>query len=722
MSRFNSPYNKELNDKIGVLSTSVDAQFAKRANYVTYEMFGAVGGGIIDDSVAIKNTHDYANTNNLPVKAMGKEYNLGNASDIIVQTDVDWNGATFYVDETVNSQASSFLVTSKQASQTIDASTITTAISPTTYKINELANLGKILLVLTDSNVTTYYRLGYGSSEPLKDFCVLNYGNVETPFVRTFSKITSVIAYPIDDKVITLKNAKFITKTISTSSTVSNVRKGIRVQRSSVVIDNVNHDMSSYIESSQSSGFFVVENANRVSLQNMTVVPRLASSGVGTYELQMNTCTNLELVNVKSKDINDNFWGVVGSNYLKNVTILNSYLNRFDCHKFLFGDTVIKDTTIGTKGLTLEGGGSLTLENLKSKSLNVLELRSDVGASWDGNITCRNIEHTPTNDLSSARLFYISHAGNHNFGYECAFGKDFVFVDGYKLNTKQANKRYPILDISYTNVTTPDNPTTDNVYKLAKEFTFKNFNATGTDNGFCVFNINDISKLTAQFTYTYSEEKVFSGDSKMLKIISNCLINIDNVKFNETNFTSGSLFGSIATFGFSSPSDGYTSIRTRIVPEFNITNCKRLRAHVGALPAIINISKSLVYGMYGSNGGVRSTYNVERSDIIPVGSSSVNGGYCFRTNRCATLYNLCKFFKPLIDGTEITGASSASAFKLAYNFFNNLSLGATTFNIYCNFSNCLFAEVNAEALVNNEAVTHDLSGLVDNRFNKAYTA
>lgn len=691
----------------------------EKENYVTYEMFGAKGDGT-DDSVAIQNAHTYANSNNLPIKAKGKAYNLGNANNIIVQTDVDWNGATFQVNETVNSASPSFLVTSKLAAQTINVSTITTPITPTTYKINELSNLGKVLLVLTNSNVSTYYRLGYGTSEALKDFCVLNYGNVETPFVRSFAQITSAIAYPIDEKTITLKNANFITSTISTSDAVTNVRKGIRIQRSNVVVDNVNHNTASYILSSQSSGFYVIENADAVKFRNSTVVPRNTASG-GTYEIQMNTCTNLEFNNIKSLDVNDSFWGVIGANYLKNVSIYNSNLNRFDCHKFLYGNTIIKDTAIGTKGLTLEGGGNLTLENIKSRSLYVLELRADFGASWNGNITCKNIEHTPTDDLTTARLFYVNHASNQDFGFDSYFGSEFVKVDGYKLNTKQASKRFPILDITYADTATPDHPTTNNIYKLAKEFTFKNFTATGTDNGFCVFNFNDITKLTAQSTFTYSEEVVNAIDNKMIKILPNIIVNLDNIAFNDNQFTSGSLFGSISTSGFASIADSYTTVNTRIIPKFNIVNCNKLRAHVGALPAIVNIKDSEVYGMYGNSSGVRSIYKVNNSEIIPTGKASINGGYCFRTNRCATFFNNCNFYKPVIDGIEITGSTNAAALKLAYNFFADMDLGDTSFYIYNNFNNCMFSSISAESLVNNGTVTYSLGNIGDNRYNKAYS-
>ena len=74
--------------------------------YVFYEDFGAKGDGVTDDFVAFKAAHDYANENNLPVKAKeGAIYYLhethvnGVVESIQVRTDVDWTGAEIIIDD-----------------------------------------------------------------------------------------------------------------------------------------------------------------------------------------------------------------------------------------------------------------------------------------------------------------------------------------------------------------------------------------------------------------------------------------------------------------------------------------------------------------------------------------------------------------------------------------------------------------------------------------------
>jgi hypothetical protein len=77
--------------------------FPKDATEVRYSDFGAVGDGVTDDQDAIRLAHTIANARNLPVKAdEGKTYyiNAADATDTInVETDTDWTGASFILDD-----------------------------------------------------------------------------------------------------------------------------------------------------------------------------------------------------------------------------------------------------------------------------------------------------------------------------------------------------------------------------------------------------------------------------------------------------------------------------------------------------------------------------------------------------------------------------------------------------------------------------------------------
>ncbi len=73
--------------------------------YVTYREMGAKGDGVTDDYDAIVATHEYANKNNLRVRAdKGAVYYIGhmdpnNKKGAVIMTDTDWTGATFKIDD-----------------------------------------------------------------------------------------------------------------------------------------------------------------------------------------------------------------------------------------------------------------------------------------------------------------------------------------------------------------------------------------------------------------------------------------------------------------------------------------------------------------------------------------------------------------------------------------------------------------------------------------------
>ena len=74
--------------------------------YVTYEEFGAVGDGVTDDFAAIYKAHEFANENELPVRACDTAtYYIhspvvdGEVRECIVKTDVNWGNASFVIDD-----------------------------------------------------------------------------------------------------------------------------------------------------------------------------------------------------------------------------------------------------------------------------------------------------------------------------------------------------------------------------------------------------------------------------------------------------------------------------------------------------------------------------------------------------------------------------------------------------------------------------------------------
>ena len=105
-------------DKLGDVTFSKSFEKTYPVNVVYYAQFGAVGDGKTEDYQAIYNAHVFANAGGQKVMGDGPSatyYIHAIAKAIPVQTDVDWNGATFHLNdkgsEVHNQRSSIFQIT-----------------------------------------------------------------------------------------------------------------------------------------------------------------------------------------------------------------------------------------------------------------------------------------------------------------------------------------------------------------------------------------------------------------------------------------------------------------------------------------------------------------------------------------------------------------------------------------------------------------------------------
>ena len=60
-----------------------------KISYITYEEFGAIGDGVVDDGDAIKRAHEYANTVKLPIKCeSNKTYYIKNIDKYVLNGEI----------------------------------------------------------------------------------------------------------------------------------------------------------------------------------------------------------------------------------------------------------------------------------------------------------------------------------------------------------------------------------------------------------------------------------------------------------------------------------------------------------------------------------------------------------------------------------------------------------------------------------------------------------
>ena len=408
----------------------------KAIGFVRYSDFGAKGDGNTDDIVAIAATHEIANQHGLLVKAdEGATYYIsGKDRTANIQTDTDFGTAAFVIDDTdVQDRTSSvFKVSSNLKSFSLQG---ITTLKRNQEKIN-VTLPGACLITVTNSNVKHYIRYGLnqnnGSSQT-DIFLVDKNGNVEmeAPIIWDFDQITDVKALPIDEKTLTITGGRFTTIANQAESKYNYHSRNIAIRRSNVIVDGLEHYVIREGDNGAPYGGFInVSDCSYVKVINTIFTGHktyrtIGAAGkpvsMGTYDISLSRSLNISFENCsQTNDIDDGtYWGLMGSNYCKNIILDNCVFSRFDAHKGVANAT-IRNSTLGHMGINAIGMGIFTVENTTVRGRSFINLRSDYGSTWQGEFIIRNCIFVPAGGKeTSASLFSGSNSGQHDFGYTC---------------------------------------------------------------------------------------------------------------------------------------------------------------------------------------------------------------------------------------------------------------------------------------------------------------
>jgi hypothetical protein len=421
----------------------------KSDGLVRYRDFGARGNGKTDDIDAIAATHAFANQHGLMVKADdGATYYIGGKErTAIIQTDTDFGSATFIIDDTdvQNRQAAIFSVSSNLKSfklKSIDR------LSRNQEKI-DISLLGTCLIRVANSDIKHYIRFGLnptkGSSQS-DIFIVDKNGHVDmnAPIVWDFDKITSITALPIDEKILNITGGRFRTVANKEVSKYNYYSRNISIKRSNVLIDGLEHRVTGEGDhGAPYGGFITISNCANVTVRNTILTGHktyrtIGRAGkpvsMGTYDISVSNAINVSFLNCsQTNDINDRtYWGIMGSNYSKNLLFDNCTFSRFDAHKGVANAT-IRNSTLGHMGINAIGSGTFTVENSTIRGRSLINLRSDYGSTWRGEFVIRNCIFIPSGGKStSASLISGSYSGQHDFGYMC-FMPERIIIENLKI-------------------------------------------------------------------------------------------------------------------------------------------------------------------------------------------------------------------------------------------------------------------------------------------------
>ena len=417
---------------------------------VKYSAFGAVGDGVTDDFEAIVAAHEYANERGLKVEAdEGATYYVGShRKSAVILTDVDWCDAHFIIDDSVvkreDSKYSIFSICSEHEPFK--------ATLPDGYSLKRGdKNIGlqfdtKVLIFVENADKRVYIRCGAtlaNSGAAQREVLLVHPdGQIDdsTPVIFDYDKVTDMTVYRVDDAPLLIQGGTFTTY----SNCGGDAKKwcgywrGIEVRRSNTTVYNVKHLIEREHDDLDAScpyvGFFLARLANNVVFDSCVMFSHKTYRH-GTYDTQANTANNVTWKNCTQADRIDRFgkgyWGVMASNYVKNLTFDGCVLSRFDAHCGVHNVT-IKDSEIG-EIINLVGTGDCYIENTLLSSGHwhfFVRLREDYGAIWDGTLTVKNCKLRVPRSAGSAYLLRC-YWNEHYFGYKCALPN--IYVDGFSV-------------------------------------------------------------------------------------------------------------------------------------------------------------------------------------------------------------------------------------------------------------------------------------------------
>lgn len=311
-------------------------------NSVYYSDFGAVGDGETDDFKAIYSTHEYANDTGKTVKADSNEtYYIcdtrigGTATTVKIQTNVDWCGAKFIIDDTqiVTSAPLLSLSSFRNDAKAMGAKNIFEVIPNSNHTVTKIADTsilsqlknmsigpktesigaviheaiggwdGPLMIILYDSTHQIYRRSGYNQSADTQEIIVIEAdGSIssETPIIFDYTEVTSVDVYKLDPtSAITVKNGTFTTWETTIDHLADDgtmyggtISRGLSVSRSYTTVENIEHiveygfnllDRANGYEGASQAGFFRASNANHVTFKDCVIPGRIAYGNSSSY-------------------------------------------------------------------------------------------------------------------------------------------------------------------------------------------------------------------------------------------------------------------------------------------------------------------------------------------------------------------------------------------------------------------------------------------------------
>ena len=412
---------------------------------VTYEAFGAVGDGAADDLPAIVEAHAFANEHGLSVTSNPEAtYHLGRqALTAIIATDTDWSTSRFTIDDTEVEDRRKSLFAVRSLLEPIELSIERLTRDQQQTSVRPPSDCW---VRVENNHQRIYIRKGLNqnSGTAQRDCFILRRdGTIDGAIDWEYETITKLEARPIDEQPLVVRGGVFTTIANQTKQEkgYNYWARNIAISRSNTVVEGLTHRIVGEGEFGHPySGFLAASRCANVTLRDCFVSGHrtyrtIGSAGkpvsMGSYDLTANEVVNYTLLGCRMDEICDGSrWGVIGTNFCKNILLEDCVLSRMDTHQGVSGSYTIRRTTLGHAGLNAIGRGTLTVEDSTLNGRSLVSFRGDYGSTWEGDVVIRNCRWIPGCGAKvQPYLIGGSNDGSHDFGYPCFMPRE-VTIDG----------------------------------------------------------------------------------------------------------------------------------------------------------------------------------------------------------------------------------------------------------------------------------------------------
>ncbi len=476
---------ENIGHKTGSYDLPADLDYSRDlSKTIFYSDFGVTQSETECCREQLYDVHAYANDKGYKVFAdYGAKYYIASVGrSVIIKTDVEWGNVEFTIDDSqvTPDKRGNWIFTLLERSDSYTIDSIKTLDRNTT-------NLG---ITFPQSSIVTFYDdskmqyIRYGGNadngQIKQDTVVVDKnGNIDldAPLMWDFDRISSITVLPIDEETLTIGGGTFTTIANRAPSEYTYYARGLKVNRSNTVVSGITH----YITGEGGTGapyngFLSINKCAYVTVENCVFTGHKTyqspTTAMGSYDIAMANAVSVSFINCsQANDINDSkYWGVSGTNYCKNFVYDGCVLSRFDAHKGV-ANAAIKNSVIGHAGASIIGYGTFLIENSTFFSTKMINLRSDYGSSWEGDIIIRNSSLSPKSG-SGVYVISGSNKSNHDFGYVCYMPTN-VTIDGLIADTSAGV--YVFADLN------PDCKSESYIqqypYIVAEKVTVKNYSA-----------------------------------------------------------------------------------------------------------------------------------------------------------------------------------------------------------------------------------------------------